>query len=257
MRFASLGSGSRGNATLIEAGATRVLLDCGFSLRETAARLRRLGRETSELSAILVTHEHADHLNGVGVLAREHRLPVWMTPGTHLAAAAIGELPEVRPFNCHEPFAIGDLEIHPFPVPHDAREPCQFVFSDGAARLGVLTDTGEPTACIEAALDACDALLIECNHDRALLRDGPYPEALKQRIAGRYGHLDNDTAAQLLTRLDRGRLQTLVALHLSETNNRPQQVRATLSAALGCDPEWIAIADQERGLGWRDLGREW
>lgn len=258
MRFASLGSGSRGNATLIESGGTCLLLDCGFSLKETAARLRRLGREAGELSAILVTHEHADHLSGIGPLARAHRLPVWMTPGTHLAAqaAGIGALPGLRLFNCHEPFAVDGLEIQPFPVPHDAREPCQFAFSDGQWRIGVLTDTGEATAHIETHLNGCHALLIECNHDRELLRDGPYPAALKERIAGRYGHLDNESAARLIAGLDRTRLRSLTALHLSETNNSPERVRAALSAALGCDPDWIAIADQDRGRAWYSLTRE-
>ncbi len=139
MRFASLGSGSRGNATLVEAGKTLVMVDCGFSCAEVERRMARLERLPEDLAGILVTHEHADHISGVGRLARKYKLPVWMTPGT----SAMQKDPDgvqVEWFNGHQPFLIGDLEIHPFPVPHDAREPCQFRFSDGTRQLGLLTD---------------------------------------------------------------------------------------------------------------------
>lgn len=253
MRFASLGSGSRGNAALVEAGTTRLLLDCGFSARETERRLARLGREPGELDGILVTHEHRDHIAGVGALARRYRLPVWMTPGTQRQTAAFGELPETALFSCHDPFSVGDLLVEPFPVPHDAREPSQFVFSDGGRRLGVLTDAGRSTPHMAALLERCDALLLECNHDAAMLAEGPYPEPLKARVAGDHGHLSNAQAAELLARLDGSRLQHVVALHLSEENNRPELARQALAAVLGCDPEWLAVADQEAGLDWRDV----
>lgn len=255
LRFASLGSGSRGNATLIECGRTCVVLDCGFPLRETLARLARLGREPASISAILVTHEHGDHLGGVGPLARRLGVPVWMTPGTWRAAqATVGRLPALQLFNCHQAFAVGDLEVQPFPVPHDAHEPSQFVFSDGRRRLGVLTDVGESTPHLEQCLSGCDGLLLECNHDRALLRDGPYPDFLKARVGGRLGHLANDTAAAILSRLDSSHLQCLVAAHLSEKNNTPGLAQAALAGALGCDTEFVQIADQDEGLGWQVLG---
>ena len=152
----------------------------------------------------MVTHEHADHIGGVAPFARKFNIPVWLTHGT-LAASAAGQFKDSQPlhlFDSHDRFTIGDLEIEPFPVPHDAREPAQFVFGDGARRLGVLTDTGCSTPHIEATLNRCHALVLECNHDAEMLRNGPYPPGLKQRVAGRFGHLDNDAAAELLGKLD-------------------------------------------------------
>lgn len=254
MRFAYLGSGSRGNAAVVEAGDTRVLLDCGFTLRETEARLVRLGLGAEDLTAIVLTHEHSDHMSGVGPLARRHKLPVWSTRGTWRAIEQrAGNLPELRHFDPHQMFVIDDLELHPFPVPHDAREPAQFVFSDGSVRLGILTDIGRPTAHVEAMLHGCDALALECNHDRAMLDRGPYPPALKARIGGGEGHLDNGTAAGLLERLDTTRLQHLIAVHLSETNNSPALAQAALAGALGCGADFVQVADQDEGLPWHKI----
>ncbi|HXG27618.1 MAG TPA: MBL fold metallo-hydrolase, partial [Nevskiales bacterium] len=252
MRFAYLGSGSRGNAALIQAGRTLLLLDCGFSVAETERRLARLGVTPADLAAIVVTHEHADHLGGVARLARKHRLPVWMTRGTH-AAWLERDVPMPEFCCAHTAFALGDIELAPYPVPHDAREPCQFVFSDGQRRIGVLSDAGHITPHIRASLSGCDALLLECNHDPAMLADGPYPERLKARVGGPLGHLSNAQAAALLGEIDVSRLQHLVATHISETNNRPGLVRAALAAALNCDPGWIAVAEQEQGLDWREV----
>jgi phosphoribosyl 1,2-cyclic phosphodiesterase len=255
MRFASLGSGSRGNATVVESGSTRLLLDCGFSVKETCARLARLELEGEDLTAIVVTHEHRDHIGGVGALARRFGLPVYMTAGTLEAFECLqnATLPQVRVFSSHERFAVDAIEICPFPVPHDAREPCQFVFCDGARRLGVLTDTGMGTTHIEASLAGCDGLLLECNHDLDMLARGPYPESVKQRVAGPYGHLDNDTAAGIAAVLDLSKVQHLVAMHLSETNNRPELARSALVQALGCDAEWVRVAEQDAGFDWLEL----
>lgn len=252
MRFASLGSGSRGNATLIEQGDTLLLVDCGFSLRETERRLLRLGRDPAQVGAILVTHEHGDHICGVALFARRYKVPVWLSAGTR--SACRDEIPGAVVFNSHAPFAVGDLEITPFPVPHDAREPAQFVFGNGAHRLGLLTDTGSLTPHIEQQLTGCDALLLESNHDRTMLANGIYPPVLKARVGGDYGHLSNDQAAALLRRIDCSRLQHIVAAHLSDKNNTPQLAGAALSAALDCSQEWIGIAGQDDGLGWRELG---
>lgn len=252
MRFASLGSGSRGNAALVQAGRTCVLVDCGFSVRETVVRLERLGVAPEAIAAILVTHEHNDHVSGVGPFARRFGTPVWMTQGTWTRFTG-GELPQVRLFNCHEPFAVGDLAVEPFPVPHDAREPCQFVFGDGAVRLGVLTDVGRATQHIEACLDRCEALLLECNHDPHLLATGPYPPSLQARVAGALGHLSNGQAAALLARIDQARLQHVVAAHLSEKNNRPALAQQALAGALGCGADWIGLASQDEGFGWREI----
>jgi phosphoribosyl 1,2-cyclic phosphodiesterase len=255
LRFASLGSGSRGNGTVVECGTTRLLVDCGFSLRETRRRLGRLELEVGDLTALLVTHGHSDHINGIGVLARATGVPVWLTHGSRRECedAAIGVLPELHHFDGDAPFAIDDIQVQPFPVPHDAREPCQFVFGDGARRLGLLTDTGTVTPHIERSLDVCDALLIECNHDRDMLANGSYPAALKERVGGPYGHLDNATAAALLERLDTSRLQHLVAMHLSEKNNQPSLARAALVQAMGCDGDWLQVADQEEGFDWLEI----
>lgn len=254
MRFASLGSGSRGNALVVESGRTRLLLDCGFGLRETAARLARVGLSAEDLAGIVVTHEHSDHLAGAFGFAARGKLTVWMTHGTLDAAArGSGSAPRIEIIGSHEPFRVGDLEIHPFPVPHDAREPVQFAFSDGRHRLGILTDTGCATVHIERMLSGCDALVLECNHDPAMLETGPYPPLLKQRIAGRFGHLDNLAAADLLSALDNSGLQHIVAAHLSEQNNRPELAQAALAKALNCSAEWIGVADQEQGFAWREI----
>ena len=254
MRFASLGSGSQGNALVVEAGDTRILLDCGFGLAATVARLARLGLVPEDLSAIVVTHEHDDHIGGVARLARRHHIPVWLTPGTLSGFEALfADVTDVHPIHNYAAFAIGELEVCPFPVPHDAREPAQYVFGDGSRRLGVLTDVGCATRHIELMLSGCDALVLECNHDPELLRMSSYPTRLRERIAGRFGHLDNDAAAQLLARLDNGRLKHLVAAHLSKENNRPDLARAALAAVMNCAPDWIAVADQEAGLDWREI----
>jgi len=252
VRFACLGSGSEGNGLLIEVGETRVLLDCGFGIRETVTRLARLDATPESLSAIIVTHEHNDHIGGVAAFASRYKTPVWLTFGTLTCVAErFAALPNVYGFDSHDVFSIGDLEIRPFPVPHDAREPVQFVCSDGQWRLGVLTDLGVSTPFVESSLSGVDALVLECNHDTGLLANGDYPYSLKQRILGRQGHLDNDAAAALLSRLDRSRLQHLFAAHLSEQNNRPDLARAALAGVFQCAPEWIGIADQRDGFGWR------
>jgi phosphoribosyl 1,2-cyclic phosphodiesterase len=254
MRFALFGSGSKGNATLVEQGRTRLLVDCGFSVRELERRMAVMGIEGSSLSAILLTHEHHDHVGGAGALARKYKLPLWLTTGTAKAAEKrLGELPQRHLLNCHTEFAVGELLVTPFPVPHDAREPCQFVFSDGVKRLGLLTDTGLSTQHIQRQLSGCDALILECNHDREMLRNGPYPPQLQQRIASALGHLSNEQAAAILQQLDTSKLQHLVAAHLSETNNSPELAATALSAVLGCESDWIALADQENGLSWREI----
>jgi len=252
MRFASLGSGSRGNATLVEAGATRLLLDCGFSCAETQKRLARLGLEPQQMDAILVTHEHSDHISGVARFSRRFGIPVWMTAGTE-AVHRGGAVATWHCFSSHASFRIGDLDIIPYPVPHDAREPCQFVFSDGAVRLGVLTDAGTVTAHMVKALDRLDALILECNHDPELLACGPYPLPLQQRVGGRYGHLSNQQAADLVRQIDTSRLQHLVAAHVSEKNNRIDLVRQALADVLHCAAADINVAEQEAGIAWRDI----
>ncbi|GAB1231630.1 MBL fold metallo-hydrolase [Ferrigenium sp. UT5] len=251
MRFALLGSGSEGNALLVQAGRTTLMLDCGFSVNETESRLARLGLQAEQLNGILVTHEHSDHIGGVARLARKFKLPVWMTHGSLLMQRAAFADIAVTELNPHHRIVIGDIEVQPFLVPHDAREPVQYGFSDGARRLGVLTDTGHVTPHIEASLAGCHALVLECNHDEAMLRNGRYPASLKQRVGGRFGHLNNEQAADFLARLDTGCLQHIVAAHLSAHNNTPELAVRALSATLSCAAEEIAVATQETGLDWR------
>lgn len=254
MKFASLGSGSEGNALLVAAGRTLVLMDCGFGLQDTLTRLARLNVSAEQLSGIVVTHEHGDHISGVARLARKFDLPVWLTHGTlhsqHQAFAGIVNCHEIDP---HQTFAIGGIEIAPYPVPHDAAEPVQFVFSDGTRRLGVLTDAGCSTAHVEQTLNGCHALVLECNHDTAMLMNGDYPYRLKQRVGGRFGHLSNQDTASILSRLDTSRLQHLVAAHLSRKNNTPELAVQALSCALNCEASWVEAATQRDGFSWREI----
>ena len=257
MRFASLASGSGGNCLVVERGATRLLLDCGLPERETERRLGRLGLGAADIAAIVVTHEHDDHLGGTFALAARRAIPVYLTHGTLRAARESGRAAagvETRILEAQRPVAIGDIEAIPFTVPHDAREPVQFVFSDGASRLGVLTDIGASTPHVEGMLSRCDALVLECNHDLEMLWGGSYPKWLKRRIAGPFGHLDNGAAERLLRALDRSRLKHVIAAHLSERNNREDLARDALARALGCDAQWVGVAGQESGFDWRSLG---
>lgn len=254
LRFASLGSGSRGNATLVEAGQTRVLVDIGFSVRETVRRLALLAVAPETVAAILVTHEHSDHANGVASFAARFGTPVFLTAGTKRAMDGRGHFDGVD-VDCRRVvrgigFAIGQLGVTPVRVPHDAQEPCQYVFESAGARLGVLTDVGSLTPQVVAAYARCDALLLECNHDSRMLAEGPYPAGLRARVGGDFGHLSNAQAAQLLAQVDRSRLKTLVIGHLSEKNNLEQLARSAAARAIGWDEEHIVAASQAGGSGW-------
>jgi phosphoribosyl 1,2-cyclic phosphodiesterase len=257
MRLAYLGSGSRGNAALVEYRDTLLMIDCGFSISETERRLARAGRDPADITAILVTHEHSDHASGVLRLAARHAIPVYLTPGTGLAIGAGahtgGVRNEIHCIDAHGSFELGQLQVHPLPVPHDAREPCQFMFEAQGRRLGVLTDTGHLTPHLLARLGDCDALVVECNHDIEMLADGHYPAALKRRVGGHLGHLNNAQAAALAAVQDTARLQWLVGVHLSAQNNTPERARSALTDALGgaCVPIWLA--DQDEGLDWLEL----
>jgi phosphoribosyl 1,2-cyclic phosphodiesterase len=254
MRFASLASGSRGNALVVESGGTRIMLDCGLAPRETERRLARIDLAPGDIDAVVLTHEHSDHADGALAFADRHEVTVWLTHGTWRAmAAAASREGRVRIIDSHTAFSIGDLEVRPFPVPHDAREPAQFVFCDGARRIGVLTDTGTSTSHIEAMLTGCDALMLECNHDAGMLAGGPYPPWLKSRIGGAFGHLANESAARLLAALDTRSLQHVIAAHLSQENNTPELARKALAGALNCAPDWIGVAGQDDGFAWRSV----
>ncbi|MGE5641085.1 MAG: MBL fold metallo-hydrolase [Clostridia bacterium] len=256
MRFASLGSGSSGNCLVVEHRDTRVLIDCGLNLTETERRLARLDLLPGQVSAILVTHEHGDHADCVFTFAACHNVEVLLTHGTLQALRETGKVLDgvkTRIVNGRETCQVRDIEIKPFTVPHDAREPVQYVLSDGDKRLGVITDIGVPTPHVEQVLSGLDALVLECNYDLDMLWGGPYPKWLKSRIAGPFGHLDNRQSEKLLGALDRSKLKHVIAAHLSQQNNRPELARGALARALGCEEGWIGLATQEEGFGWRDL----
>ena len=258
LRFASLASGSKGNCLVVQAGGTSVLLDCGLGPRKTTRRLRELGIEPDSIDALLVTHEHDDHAGGVAAFAAAYDVPVWMTRGTHRALARSGtdqtlEAIDVLYLDGRTALGIGELQVRPFTVPHDAAEPVQYVVSDGSLRLGVLTDIGVQTPHVIEALTGCDGLVLECNHELDRLWASGYPRWLKERISGPLGHMDNATAAALLEALDRTRLQHVIAAHLSKQNNRPEAARTALAEVMGCAPEWIGLAHQESGFDWREL----
>lgn len=254
MRFTSLGSGSRGNATLVEGGATRLLLDCGFAAREVESRLQQVGVAADTLDGILVTHEHQDHIRGVGPLARRHGIPVWITHGTHRQQRC-GQLPHLQLIHSHQcAFTVGDIEVQPYPVPHDASEPVQFIFQADGVQLGVLTDTGHITPHIIQVLAGCDALLLEFNHDPRMLADGPYPWALQRRVGGELGHLSNPQAAELLAQLDHDRLQHLVAAHLSEKNNHPDRVEGALLSTVPELAGRLSFTCQNEVSDWFEVG---
>ena len=254
MRFASLGSGSAGNCMVIEQETTRLLLDCGFGTREIVARLEKLSLAPEQITGILVTHEHDDHAKGAFKFAAKYHIPVWLSHGTRLMTERY--LPEkgalqINVIDSHTSFAIEHIQVTPYPVPHDAREPTQFTFTDGQYKLGVLTDAGSSTPHIEQVLSGCDALILECNHDLTMLKNGPYSHALKQRVGGRLGHLDNISAASLLTKLDNSKLKHILAAHLSAKNNTQALAKQALSGALNCELGWIGIAEQANGFDWR------
>lgn len=229
------------------------MLDCGFAIRETERRLQRVGLTAADLSGIIVTHEHQDHVGGVFKFARRHRIPVWLSFGTYQAVRKDCDGVMIHLCRDGEQFSIGDLELIPYTVPHDAREPVQYVASDGLARLGVLTDAGQSTPHLIKALSGCDALMLECNHDREMLANSAYPPSLRHRIGGPYGHLSNETTAEILAALDKSRLKRVVGAHLSRQNNSPELAREALCSVVGPDDALVTIACQDEGFDWIEL----
>ncbi|MFT4267787.1 MAG: MBL fold metallo-hydrolase [Xenophilus sp.] len=256
LRFRSLGSGSTGNALLVEArsGArtSRLLVDCGFNLRRLEARLARESLAASDIDAVFVTHEHGDHIGCAHQLSQRHGVAVWMSEGTWLATGAPDYAGRLRFARDGEPLAVGELELTPFTVPHDAREPLQLRCSDGARTLGVLTDLGHASPYVMTRLAGLTALVLECNHDPELLARSSYPPFLKQRVGGNFGHLSNAAAAAIARAVHHAGLRHLLAAHLSAQNNRPEIVRRVLAEALDTREDEMLAADAANGSPWLD-----
>lgn len=254
MRFKSLGSGSSGNATVIEAGSganvKRLLIDCGLKPKVLLERLGAAGLAATQIDAIFITHEHSDHLGCARQWALRHQTPVWMSHGTHFAGGESDFEGMLRLTQDGVPIDLGELQVMPFTVPHDAREPLQLSCSDGNRKIGVLTDLGHATAHVLTHLEGCHALLLECNHDAKMLAMGAYPTFLKQRVGGRFGHLSNMDAAQIAKSLDHAGLNHVIAAHLSRQNNRPDLAQEALALALGRNVADIAVATQDGGCDW-------
>jgi len=252
VRFASLGSGSKGNATLIEWRDTCVMVDCGFSIKETTARMAKLDKRPQDLAAILVTHEHSDHWKGVMPLANKFGIKVYLTAGCLKSRDLKNPVTDFHIIDSHIEFQVGDLRVTPVPVPHDAREPVQYLFNSTEHKLGVLTDLGSLTAHVNAQYDRCDGLLIEANHDLDMLATGPYPAFLKERVGGQWGHLNNHQTASLLKAVDQSRLQHLVVGHISDKNNSLEKVRYEIEQAYKGKGN-LHYACQQEGFGWLQL----
>lgn len=255
MRFASLGSGSKGNATLIEFNNTCLMVDCGFSIKETARRLLRLDKTPEDLSGILVTHEHSDHWKGVLPLASRYSIDVYVTAGCLRATGVcLDDYSGLKLIDSHSYFQVGDLRVEPIPVPHDAKEPVQFILSNTTHRLGILTDVGCITPYIEQQYTGCDGLFIEANHDLQLLEAGRYPRFLKDRVGSQWGHLNNTQTASLISVIDHGGIQQLVIGHISQSNNNIDRVKQAIENVYHGSAE-VIYADQDEGFDWLYLSK--
>ena len=243
-----LASGSKGNSIHISDGRTNLLVDAGLSGVEIKRRMEAARLDIQDLNAIVVSHEHSDHVRGVGVLARRYDLPVYMTQGTAAAAASqVGRIDELHHFDIGRPFAVDDLAIHPFAVSHDARDPAGFTISRNGRKIGIATDLGIATGMVKQHLKECSLLVLEANHDPVMLKEGPYPWPLKQRIQSRNGHLSNQDSRDLLGEIKHDGLCHVVLAHLSETNNTPEKALRAVQEAIGGEDRFeLHVACQEK-----------
>ena len=253
LRVASVGSGSKGNATLVASGETTLLIDCGFPAREMLSRLDHLGVDVSDIAAILVTHEHSDHVGGVAAIAKAAGAPIYATHGTLVSGRLDGARAVVE-IESDSVFAIGDIEVSAITVPHDAKEPVQYVFKHAAQCVGVLTDLGMVSPHVLRAYDSCDLLLLEFNHDLSMLLRGPYPAALKRRVSGDFGHLNNDQALAMLEAMGESLPGTVIAGHISEQNNSVDVVASLLSPLIQRAEMTVIYATQSQGFDWVSSG---
>ncbi|MDK9707484.1 MAG: MBL fold metallo-hydrolase [Desulforhopalus sp.] len=250
VRFSILGSGSRGNSVYIESGRTGILVDAGFSGKEMQSRLHKIGRDLHDVQAIFLTHEHNDHIGGVGVLSRKYRIPAYANPGTFAAGEArLGRLFSRMEFETGSEVAIGDLLVRSFSVSHDTADPVGFVVSDAQNSIGYCTDTGKVSHLMARRLSGCNALILEFNHNLEMLKNGPYPLPLQQRVRSSKGHLSNEDAATFLAELMGEHVHSVVLAHLSETNNTPRLAREAAQLAVR---EWgdtaLLLALQDAAL---------
>ncbi len=253
MRFASLGSGSRGNSTLVDSGKTSLMIDCGFSRREVERRLLNLDFLAERLDAILVTHEHSDHVAGVASLADELGITVYATHGT-VAESSLNSVKRLCRFNAGQKFLIGDIIVQSVSVPHDTREPCQYRLSTEGSTLGILTDLGFITKHVEEFFKSCNSLILEFNHDDILLEKGPYPLKLKKRISGKMGHLSNVQAATFLTKIVQDKFNLVVA-HVSDKNNTRESIMKSLEFVSTRPNYQIFFAEQDAVSGWLEVAK--
>ena len=256
LRFKSLGSGSTGNATLVESAGLvpfRLLVDCGLGIRQLQMRLGEAGLQLQDIDAVFITHEHSDHVGCAVSLSLRHNIPVWMSRGTHAAIGSPDFGGRLHIARDGAAIDLGGLEVMPFTVPHDAREPLQLTCTDGAARLGILTDLGHATTHVLEHLQDCSALLLECNHDTDMLAQSSYPDFLKRRVGGQHGHLSNTAAVDIIRSVMNPRLRHVVAAHLSAQNNRADLVQTILGNTMDCAPADIVVARPDSGCGWVDI----
>jgi phosphoribosyl 1,2-cyclic phosphodiesterase len=251
LRVCVLGSGSKGNCTYVESSEACILIDAGLSAREIERRLLQIGRSPTALDGILLSHEHSDHIHGAGVLARRYKLPLYANRATwHRAQPIVGKVGELHEFCTGSPFMLKDLMIDPFSLPHDADDPVAFRLAWRRRRLAVVTDLGFPSQLVRERLKGCHLLLLEANHDESLLKTGPYPWPLKQRIGGKSGHLSNLQSGQILREVLHDELEHVILGHLSEINNRPDLARLSAQDSLGSIGTRVSVATQGEVSAW-------
>jgi phosphoribosyl 1,2-cyclic phosphodiesterase len=240
-----LASGSRGNSIYVSSGKTSVLFDAGLSGIEIERRMKQRGLDPASLDAIVVSHEHVDHIQGVGVLARRFNLPVHAARETIRAATSIGAIKTINHFVCGTPFLINDLEIHPFSVSHDAASPAGFTIRTCCCKIAIATDLGIATAMVRQHLKDCTHLVLEANHDPVMLEQGPYPWPVKQRVKGRTGHLSNESAKELLMDILHEKLEHVILAHISQTNNTPEKALSVVAERCSRHPVKFSVAFQD------------
>ncbi len=255
MKFSVLGSGSKGNSVYISSGKTEILIDAGFSGKQLTRRLLEAGKSIDKLDAILLTHEHNDHICGAGVVSRRCKIPLFANQGTFRGGEKrLGKIYKRNEFETGESFTFQDLEIRSFRTLHDTLDPVGYVISDGTQSIGYCTDTGKVTHLMAARLQNCDALILEFNHDPDMLKMGPYPLALQQRVRSSHGHLANEDAAEFLKTLFNDRLRYIILAHLSEVNNLPELALAAATKVNNSSGAQLILADQHKPLPPLNLG---